>query len=232
MSAGRNTWALIAVKRFEFAKTRLSEALDPTARATLAEAMLEDVLAALSGSSALDGALVVTSDPVAAAIARRVGAAAADDAENAGVNPAVRQGLKCLSRWRAGRVVVVPADLPLLASGEVDALVAALDETGVVLAPAERDGGTNALALSPIDLVAPAYGPNSLERHVEAARGAGVEPRILPLAGASLDIDVADDLDILARRGAATRSGALLQELWGAAAPRRAHPLVERIMHP
>lgn len=227
----QETWALIAVKRFVFAKARLAAALDPASRATLAQAMLEDVLTALSGSRALNGALVVTSDPAAAAIARRFGAAATNDAEDAGVNPAVNQGLKLLGRWNAGRVIVAPADLPLLASSEVDAVVAALDSAKIVLTPAERDGGTNVLALSPVDALAPAFGPNSLNRHMAAARAAGVEPHVLPLAGAGLDIDVSEDLEVLVRRGAGTRSGALLQELGVAAPARSARSLFERSMH-
>lgn len=230
MNAPRQeTWALIAVKRFAWAKTRLAAALDPGLRAALAEAMLEDVLATLAGSSAINGALVVTSDPAAAAVAQRAGAAAMNDAHDAGVNSAVNQGLRCLERWRAGRVIVVPADLPLLKSSEIDEVAAALDHFSVVLSPAERDGGTNILALSPIDAIAPAFGLDSLNRHVEAARAAGAAPHILPLAGAGLDIDVSQDLEVLARRGAGTRAGALLGEL-SAAARRTARPLSGRIM--
>lgn len=225
----QETWALIAVKRFEFAKTRLAAALPSSARAMLAEAMLEDVLAALAGSSALNGALVVTSDPAAAAIARRAGAAAMNDAQDAGVNAAVAQGLRCLERWHAARVIVVPADVPLLKSSEVDAVAAALDQSKVVLTPAERDGGTNILALSPIDAIAPAYGPDSLKRHAKAARAAGIEPRIMPFSGAGLDIDVSRDLEALARHGAGTRAAALLREI-SAPTRRAANSLHERIM--
>lgn len=230
MSAARpETWALIAVKRFAAAKTRLAPTLDPSARAALAEAMLEDVLGALSDASTLNGCLVVTSDPAAAAIARRIGAAAMTDAHDAGVNAAVNQGLRCLGRWNAGRVIVAPADVPLLAGSEIDEVAAALDHAPVVLCPAERDGGTNIFALSPVDIVAPAFGPDSLNRHVEATRAVGAEPRVLRLAGAGLDIDVPDDLEVLARRGAGTRAGALLRELT-TPARRSARSLSERIM--
>lgn len=236
MSAARRetprqeTWALIAVKRFEFAKTRLAAALDPAARAALAEAMLEDVLTATAGSSALDGVLVVTSDPAAAAIARRFGATAMNDAHDAGVNSAVNQGLRRLERWRAGRAIVVPADVPLLAGAEIDQVASALDRAKVVLTPADRDGGTNVLALSPVDAMDPAYGPDSLKRHIEAARAIGVEPRVLRLPGAGLDVDVPEDLGVLARRGVGTRAGALLRELTTTAARRSARSLSERIM--
>lgn len=230
IASRRETWALIAVKRFDLAKTRLSPALAPAARTALAEAMLEEVLAALSGSSALDGALVVTSDPAAAAIARRVGAAAIGDAAESGVNAAVDQGLRCLARWEASRAIVVPADVPLLVGAEIDEVAAALDRAEVVLAPAERDGGTNVLALSPIDAIAPAFGADSLNRHVEAARAAGREARIVRLSGAGLDIDTPEDLERLVRRGGSTRAAALLSELSARAPRRRAGSLPERIM--
>lgn len=230
MSGGRaETWALVVVKRFASAKSRLAPALAPAAREALAEAMFEDVLAALSRSTALDGVLVVTADSAAADVARRFAAMTIHDFDETGVNAAVAQGLDFLARQRVGRAIVVPADVPLLTGSEVDAVAAALDHAGVVLTPADRDGGTNVLALSPVDAVAPAYGPDSLRRHAEAAAAAGVALRIMPLAGAGLDIDVADDLDVLARRGAGTRARALLREL-SAPTPRSDRSLPERIM--
>ena len=226
-AAGRNVWALIAVKPFAQAKSRLAGALDREGAARLAAAMLEDVLDALSASEALCGALVVTSDPEAVAIARRTSAAAMDDTLRAGLNPALTQGLRHLTRWGATRAIVVPADLPLLTGDETRTFAAEAAASAVTLCPAERDGGTNLLALSPLDAIAPAFGADSLNRHAAAARAAGFEPKLVRLAGGGVDIDVPADLDLLAARGARTRAGAALRDLTAGSR----QPAAERMEH-
>jgi 2-phospho-L-lactate guanylyltransferase len=58
-----------------------------------------------------------------------------------------------------------------------------------------RDGkGTNALAVSPPDLIPFHFGDSSFEPHCAAARALGIEPRVLRLPGLGLDIDTPDDL--------------------------------------
>ena len=71
-------------------------------------------------------------------------------------------------------------------------MLAALEQTPVVLTPALRDGGTNILGLSPADLIAPAFGPDSFARHCALARD--LHPAVIPLEGAGRDIDVPADL--------------------------------------
>ena len=56
-------WAVVPVKEFEGAKQRLSSALSPDERRTLATTMLEDVLDAVSAVRELAGVLVVTRRP-------------------------------------------------------------------------------------------------------------------------------------------------------------------------
>ena len=68
-------WAVVPVKRFDQAKQRLSGMLDSAGRASLAAAMLSDVLEQFSETAGLTGVLVVTSDTEATAIAGSFGAA-------------------------------------------------------------------------------------------------------------------------------------------------------------
>ncbi|MGH2926446.1 MAG: hypothetical protein ACRDK1_10815, partial [Solirubrobacterales bacterium] len=63
--------AIVPVKRFDAAKQRLAEALGEHERAALAAAMLTDVMAAVSRSSRIERAIVVTGEPRAEAIALR-----------------------------------------------------------------------------------------------------------------------------------------------------------------
>ena len=57
------TWALLPLKDLVRAKTRLAGLLAPSERRALAQAMVEDVLGALTACSQLEGVLLVTDDP-------------------------------------------------------------------------------------------------------------------------------------------------------------------------
>lgn len=224
-------WALVPVKRFGRAKSRLAPVLDRTERAALAKAMLADVLEAVTCASGFSGALLVTEDGEAVAIGAGFGAVAIGDPSEAGVNAAVAHGLGRLARSGARSAVIIPADVPFLALSELARVTDALRDASVVIAPAARDGGTNLLAMSPPDLMPTAYGTGSFERHVAIARERGVEPAILRLEGAGRDIDVAADLevapggggrrtrDVLRRRAEATHRPELRMISEGVLAP-------------
>ena len=67
-------WAIIPVKEFSGAKHRLSGLLSPPQRRLLAEAMLTDMIAAVVGSRLLAGVMIVTLDPDATALGKKIGA--------------------------------------------------------------------------------------------------------------------------------------------------------------
>src|SRR5277367_1687331 len=185
-------WAVVPVKRFDQAKHRLSGVLDSAGRAALAAAMLSDVLEQLSGTPGLASVLVVTSDMEATAIARSFGAAMLNDPADSGVNDAVAYGVSKLGLLGASAAIIAPSDIPFVTSEEISSVLAALEQTAVVLAPATRDGGTNILGLSPPDVIAPAFGPDSFARHCALARD--LRPAVILLEGASHDIDEPADL--------------------------------------
>ena len=108
-------------------------------------------------------------------------------------------------------LLVVPADVPLLAPRELDALAAPINAPGVRIAPA-RDGGTNGLLLAPPALIATRFGPDSAARHrlAAAAAGAGVEQLNVP--GLAFDIDTPQDLRDFCARTSATQSRAFLEK--------------------
>ena len=196
--ASKAVWAVVPVKRFDRAKSRLASILAPGARRDLSVAMLADVLDALRGTTALKGVVVVTADAEAAAMARARGFEAIGDPEEAGVNAAVSTGLAYVQS-RRGAALVTPADIPFVTTVELGEAIDALDTTTVVIAPAARDGGTNLLALAPADLIAPSLGRDSAAHHAANARARGVEPAFLTLAGATRDIDTPEDLADLRR---------------------------------
>jgi len=203
-------WALVPVKRFSRAKTRLAGVLGHAERTALASAMLADVLEALAKTEGLAGVLVVTGDAEAAAIAGGFGGKILADPVENGTNAAVLSGLRALGAWNASGAVVVPGDLPFVTPAELNRVLAALDRAPVVLVPAARDGGTNVLALSPSDIITPAFGRDSFARHLAAATAARIEPVVLTLDGAGHDIDVAADLVLDAGYSGGRRTRACL----------------------
>ncbi len=193
------TWAVVPVKTLDAAKRRLAGALDPVARRGLSLAMLADVLDALDATPGLDGIAVISRDADVAALARRRGLRVIPET-GAGLNAAVAQAANVLSGdmlspGGCARLLVMPADLPLAAPEEIAAILAALPEApGLALVPDRHGVGTNALACTPPDAVAPSFGVGSFARHLEAARDAEIAATVLRLPGLGLDIDTPEDL--------------------------------------
>lgn len=204
-----NFTAIVPVKRFAVAKTRLSPLFDAGERAAFAAAMLDDVLGILGGVDTLDDIVVATGDPDAASIARSHGADVIDDARS-DLNAAIASAHRAVPAGSG--VLVVPSDIPAVTVREITELLDAATAYGVALARAARDGGTNLLAWRGDVAMKPAFGENSLRVHIRTARELGVQPAVLNLAGASLDIDWPADVEALTRRACGLRTAVFLRE--------------------
>lgn len=213
MSADADIWAVVPVKDTADAKQRLEHALAPELRRRLALAMVEDVLAALAAAPGLQGIAVVTVDPAARALAVRHGARVLTDGAEAGQTGAVNAAARALAREGRGAMLTIPGDVPLITSAEVGRIIAAHDRTpGFVIAPAHDERGSNAILCAPPDLVPLKFGDDSFLPHLEAARRAGIEPKILRLPGIGLDIDHPRDLAAFLKIPSRTHTRALLDE--------------------
>ncbi|MBW3663480.1 MAG: 2-phospho-L-lactate guanylyltransferase [Actinobacteria bacterium] len=187
------TVALIPLRDPGSGKSRLAPALDRDERAALAEAMLADVVQALT--DAVDDVVLLASGSQAAVAGQALGLdVLLDDVDTPGLNPALAVATRRLSP-NAARIVVVVADLPCLQSADVNAVLA--DEAPVVVAPT-ADGGTAVLLRVPGEVITTAYGPDSAVRHLELARNAGVTSRRIDRPGTELDVDTVGDLAALA----------------------------------
>jgi len=188
-------WAVVPVKPLSGAKQRLKNRLGPY-REDFTLAMLGDVLSALADSQAVTGVAVVTADVRVASIATRHGFAVIEEGEAAGLNAAVDLGVQAARRLGAARVVILPADIPLLTGAELDRLVALLDreagesrEDAVGISPATGGGGTNCLLLSTRSAFAFQYGPDSFKLHRERAKADKRDVYSLASPTIALDID-------------------------------------------
>jgi coenzyme F420-0:L-glutamate ligase/coenzyme F420-1:gamma-L-glutamate ligase len=214
--------AVVPAKEFTAAKQRLAETLPATTRAALARAMLEDVLAALSEAS-LDRIVVVTPDAEVAAVAEQWDATIVREAESQGHTAAVARGAALARDWGASVLLTVPGDLPCLTADEVRRILdACRTAPAAVFVPSRSGLGTNAACLAPPDAVPLRFGEPSFADHLAAARALGIEPVVLHLAGAGLDIDRPEDVDALRRLGPGTRAAAALAVPAAAPPPRGA----------
>jgi 2-phospho-L-lactate/phosphoenolpyruvate guanylyltransferase len=211
----RKICAVVPVKESSEAKQRLAGILSRAQRQQLAHAMLEDVLAVLASTAELASILVVTVDQGAADIAARYGAQVSGEGAGDGHTAAVAAAALRLDA-RGVDMLTLPADIPLVQSEDIEALLAVHSDAvargahAFVIVPARDECGSNAVLCSPAGAVALRFGDNSFFPHLAAAKACGIEPVVVQLARVALDIDAPDDVALLLAMPARTRTQALL----------------------
>ncbi|CAG0944458.1 2-phospho-L-lactate guanylyltransferase [Gammaproteobacteria bacterium] len=187
------TWALLPIRSLEGAKSRLAALLDADERATLARCLAQGVIDAARAARGIDAVAVVTGDTAARALAESAACRWLPDDPALGLSGNVDAAMALLAAEGARTVVVVPADLPLLAPADIEALLAG-HGPGVTVVPAATDGGTNALAMTPPGAAPCRFGRDSASRHLQAALERGVAARQVAVPGFARDLDTEDDV--------------------------------------
>jgi len=214
MIARSGIWAVVPVKNFDAAKTRLADVLRPEERSRLSRMMLKDVLAALSGSGRLAGTVVVTADGDVAGVAVAAGARVFREAETRGPAMAVTCAARQLARSAQAGIIGVMADVPLVTSDEIDRLLALhAGSPAVTLVPSWDGTGTNAVVCTPPDIMELSFGANSLATHLQSAKRQAIRAIVVDLPGLGLDLDRPADLQLFLRRRSATRTARYLDKL-------------------
>ncbi|HLA18853.1 MAG TPA: 2-phospho-L-lactate guanylyltransferase [Dehalococcoidia bacterium] len=205
--------AIVPVKALDQAKGRLATMLSQEERRRLSLAMLEDVLSAVQAVPRIDRVTVVSPDPVVLGRVRELGAEALDEpAQCRGVNQALTHASNAAADGGADAVAVVAADLPSVLSTEIEAVVDALPDRGIVVVPTD-DRGTGAIALRPPGVVPFRFGPKSSVFHKREAVARRLTARVLHLSSLARDVDEPDDLADLLAHPAETATHRLLAEL-------------------
>jgi 2-phospho-L-lactate guanylyltransferase len=209
------TWALVPVKPLAQAKSRLVPALSGPQRTGLLRAMLADVLSVLLRAESLAGIAVITADTELAALAHGFGAVLIAEPQASGLNVAVAAGVAELRRRGVARVLVLPADIPLLRAAEVDNVVrAGAHEQRTLVVASHNLDGTNGLLVHLDDPPDFAFGPGSFQRHLRFSRGREAARMLAP--SFELDIDTPGDLAVLLTRLPTSPPGAAHTAAWAA----------------
>jgi 2-phospho-L-lactate guanylyltransferase len=203
------TYAIVPVKRFPQAKTRLADRLPARSRVALMQAMVTDVLIALRRAELVDGVIVVTGEPIAEQIAVNYNAEVLADPRDLGHSEAATLGVGLALSRGAERVILLPADTPAIDPAEIDGLLSTAPEgREVTIVPDRHGAGTNALVLTPPDVMTSSFGEGSRARHAEAGEAAGAAVYEAEPATIVLDVDTGEDLAALQERLDEVRGGA------------------------
>jgi 2-phospho-L-lactate/phosphoenolpyruvate guanylyltransferase len=203
---------LVPVKHLETAKQRLAPLLSPDERLGLAEAMLQDVLAALAACNHRRQVALVSGDPRAQRLAQHYGCGIIDDRQDCGETAAIEMATRSAIEAGAEFTLVLPADIPLITAAEVDRIFDLSPAQGTVLVPSASGRGSNAVFRRPADLFPLRFGNDSFLPHLAAARATGKPVEVLRCSGISVDIDEPSDLTDLLNAPTSTRAQTLLLE--------------------
>jgi 2-phospho-L-lactate guanylyltransferase len=156
--------------------------------------MLADVLTTLHEWKNRPKVGIVTSDPYAMKLAADYQFEVIPDPENPGETGAIEMATRgCVERGEDS-TLVIPADIPLIESWELEEIYKHAPAEGSVLVPAGDGRGTNAAFRRPAGLFPLRFGNDSFKPHHAAAQATGKPCVVLNLPGIAVDVDSPPDL--------------------------------------
>jgi 2-phospho-L-lactate/phosphoenolpyruvate guanylyltransferase len=190
-------WAILPVKPFKQAKTRLSAVLSPEEREALAITLFQRSVGLLTSIRQFAGVLVVSRDPEALKMARLCGAQTLTETGQPELNHALRRASEVVMGLGATGIFIMPVDLPFVTAQDIEQMLymGRFRKTAVIAPDGKRDG-TNSMYLTPPNLIPLSYGEGSFARHMALAEGAGARALVYESPRLSLDIDTPADLDV------------------------------------
>jgi len=196
------TTVVIPIKQLENAKQRLGSLLSASQRAALFQAMVEDVLEAVTTCDRIDEVLIITDDPQAAMIGHQYSARVVGEPDEPGLINAVTYAGQLLRAEGVNTMMFLPGDVPLVTVEELEVVLDGFGGGTVAafgIVPASDLGGSNCVVCSPPDCMTFGFGEDSFRRHLQLARDSNIEPMVAKLPGIGLDVDTPADLLELAK---------------------------------
>jgi len=191
----------VPAKQFEKGKSRLAPLFDICDRVKLGELLLDSTLHTLENATALYSTVVISTDVRAKRIAKMHGAIFVDEGKHIGVNNAVNMANDYCARAGAVATVVVPHDLPLALSEDIDMICNAAKDYDrcLIICPSARYDGSNVLLRRPPKLIDSHYDNNSFNMHINAAKKIGAKIKIILSQRMMRDLDTLEDAQYLAK---------------------------------
>jgi len=173
-------------------KSRLAQTLTAEQRADLALGMLRRVVLAIK-AAAVDTVWVVGGDERVRELTQTLGAECLEELGD-DLNDTLKKAFE-LAFKQGKSALYVAGDLPFLKPADIHSMLQASRSQGnVTLAPARRDGGTNAI-LVPVGVpMQPELGQGSFMKHLTQAARLETSVAINSSQGLGFDLDVVDDL--------------------------------------
>lgn len=188
-----NASAIIPVKQLDKAKTRLSSLLSNNERREFCLEMLEDVLVAVTTSKCSRWTVVASVDPMVLEVAKRFGVFSLMESR-LGLNQAVSEAIDWCVQNGAKSTLILPADIPSVRPRDLAKIFSLGKEAAMVISPSRSEDGTNALLLTPPNILPTFYGKHSFQRYIMEASKRAISFRTIKLPRIALDIDTVEDL--------------------------------------
>ena len=188
-----NVIAIVPMKPLSKGKSRLGKTLSAEQRADLALGMLRRVLLAIKAAS-IETIWVVGGDERVRRMTRNLGG---NWIEELGIdlNDTLKKAFE-LAFEQGSSALYIAGDLPFLKPGDIHSMVQSSRRQGnVTLAPARRDGGTNAIMVPRGVPLQPELGQGSFMKHLIQAARLETSVAINSSLGLGFDLDVVDDLE-------------------------------------
>ena len=185
--------AVIPMKPLSRSKTRLAPHMSEEQRSDLVVGVLRRVLGAIKGSS-IEMFWVVGGDERIRNVARNFDGIWMEELGR-NLNDTLGKAFDELA-GRNAAALYLAGDLPFLKPSDLHSLLrSSRRDTNITLAPARRDGGTNAILVPPGIPFRPELGPRSFSKHLSTAAAMEVSVAICYSPGLGFDLDITDDLE-------------------------------------
>ena len=188
-----SVFVVVPVKRLEMAKSRLSPLLSINERKQFCLEMLKDVLTAVKTAKCVHRTVVISMDETALQVAKSFDAIPFME-NKLGLNQAILEVINwCIERG-VSSILILPADIPLVTSLDLNRILSLGKNSGIIISPSKSGEGTNALLLTPPNVIPTFYGQHSFRKHIEEASIRGTDIHVFRSSRVALDIDTIDDL--------------------------------------
>ena len=197
MKNSKTIVVLIAVGPLAISKSRLFEKSNYQLRETFVLSMLIDMLNAIRLNFNGIIAIVSPDEKIHKTIKPYEVISIID--EGNGTNAAIKTALTHKNLSTADSVVIFQGDLPQLTSKHVNFVIDEIRDLELpgVLIIRNDDGGTSVLALSPPNIIEPAFASDSGKKHKALAIQQNVLYRELDIEILKRDVDTLEDLELL-----------------------------------